>query len=34
MRDVGISTCTSPYHYGQKNPEIINDKKNEDHNFY
>ncbi len=27
MRDVGIGTCTSPYHYGQKNPEILNDKE-------
>ncbi len=23
----------SPYHYGEKNPELIKDKKNEDHNF-
>jgi hypothetical protein len=33
MRDVGIGPCTSSYHYGQKNPEIIKVKKNEDHNF-
>lgn len=23
MRDVGIGPCTSPYHYGQKNPENL-----------
>jgi hypothetical protein len=26
-----LAHARSPYHYGEKNPEIIKDKKNEDH---